>query len=178
MLIRIARSSDVPEITDESLYLRRREFLRQGALGLGVAAGSLWLPACGDAEEKPAPGAKPSEEITPFEDATSYNNFYELGTDKGDPKRNAGKLRVRPWSEMKRMTVDRTGVFLSPFAGRHWLEAYRGMRLLFETERGGARREKGAAAAEGGPPKAGGGGNRDQVVAFVETRLGRGSAGS
>lgn len=106
-----------------------------------------------------------------------FPTHYRL-TDESVEVRSIGMVRVRPWSEMKRMTVDRTGVFLSPFAGRHWLEAYRGMRLLFETERGGARREKGAAAAEGGPPMAGGGGNRDQVVAFVETRLGRGGAGS
>ncbi|HKW51405.1 MAG TPA: hypothetical protein VJQ53_06695 [Candidatus Eisenbacteria bacterium] len=62
--------------------------------------------------------------------------------------RSLGVSRVRPWTEMRRMTVDRTGVFLSPFDRRSWLEAYRGVRLLF-------------------------GGNRDQVVAFVEARIGR-----
>ena len=65
--------------------------------------------------------------------------------------RSLGVPRVRPWTEMRRMTVDRTGVFLSPFDRRSWLEAYRGVRLLF-------------------------GGNRDQVVAFVEARIGRGAA--
>ncbi|TMQ66607.1 MAG: hypothetical protein E6K79_01410 [Candidatus Eisenbacteria bacterium] len=65
--------------------------------------------------------------------------------------RSLGVSRVRPWTEMRRMTVDRTGVFLSPFDRRNWLEAYRGVRLLF-------------------------GGNRDQVVAFVEARIGRGAA--
>lgn len=66
--------------------------------------------------------------------------------------RTLGVVRARPWSEMRRATVDRTGVFLSPFATRSWLEAYRGLRLLF-------------------------GGNRDQVVAFVEARLGVSLAG-
>jgi sulfoxide reductase catalytic subunit YedY len=96
MLIRIARPGDVrtAEITDEALFLRRREFLRQGALGLGAAAGALCLPGCSRAAEE----APLVDEPTPFEDATSYNNFYELGTDKGDPKRNAGSLRVKPWS--------------------------------------------------------------------------------
>jgi hypothetical protein len=61
--------------------------------------------------------------------------------------RTLGVVRSRPWSEMRRATVDRTGVFLSPFGTRNWLEAYRGLRLMF-------------------------GGNRDQVVAFVEARLG------
>jgi hypothetical protein len=65
--------------------------------------------------------------------------------------RSLGVARVRPWTEMRRMTVDRTGVFLSPFERRSWLEAYRGVRLLF-------------------------GGNRDQVVAFVEARIGRSAA--
>jgi hypothetical protein len=60
--------------------------------------------------------------------------------------RALGVARARPWSEMRRATVDRGGVFLSPFEKRSWLEAYRGMRLPF-------------------------GGNRDQVVAFVETKL-------
>ncbi|MBI4364673.1 MAG: hypothetical protein HY568_04515 [Candidatus Latescibacteria bacterium] len=67
--------------------------------------------------------------------------------------RTLGVSRERPWSEMRRATVDRTGVFLSPFRMRHWLEGYRGLRLLF-------------------------GGNRDQVVAFVEARLGITLAGA
>lgn len=62
--------------------------------------------------------------------------------------RTLGVVRTRPWTEMRRATVDRSGLFLSPFEKRNWLEAYRGVRLLF-------------------------GGNRDQVVAFVETRLRR-----
>jgi hypothetical protein len=67
--------------------------------------------------------------------------------------RSLGVARVRPWTEMRRMTVDQTGIFLSPFEKRSWLEAYRGVRLLF-------------------------GGNRDQVVAFVEARLKSGTAAS
>jgi len=38
------------------------------------------------------------EAITPFKDATHYNNFYEFGTDKGDPAANAGSLKTEPWS--------------------------------------------------------------------------------
>lgn len=70
---------------------------------------------------------------------------YRL-TDEAIEVRSLGVTRSRPWSEMRRMTVDRTGVFLSPFEKRTWLEAYRGLRLLF-------------------------GGNRDQVVSFAEARL-------
>jgi len=64
----------------------------------------------------------------------------------------AASLGSRPWSEMRRATADATGVFLSPFEGRSWLEAYRGLRLLY-------------------------GGNRDQVLAFVAARLGKPVAG-
>ena len=39
-----------------------------------------------------------TEKINTFEDITGYNNFYEFGTDKGDPARYAGKLTVRPWT--------------------------------------------------------------------------------
>ena len=70
---------------------------------------------------------------------------YRL-TEEAIEVRSLGVTRSRPWSEMRRMTVDRTGIFLSPFEKRTWLEAYRGLRLLF-------------------------GGNRDQVVSFAEARL-------
>ncbi|HJS48052.1 MAG TPA: protein-methionine-sulfoxide reductase catalytic subunit MsrP, partial [Gemmatimonadales bacterium] len=44
------------------------------------------------------PGAAAGEELTPYEDVTGYNNFYEFGTSKDDPKRNAHTLRPRPWT--------------------------------------------------------------------------------
>ena len=70
---------------------------------------------------------------------------YRL-TEEALEVRSLGVTRARPWSEMRRMVVDESGVFLSPFERKHWLDAYRGVRLLT-------------------------GGNRDQVVAFVEARL-------
>jgi sulfoxide reductase catalytic subunit YedY len=91
------------EVTPEALWLRRREFL--GAALAGAA--SLALPACGRAEAPAAPAPSPvrapdgfatDEEPTPFETASAYNNFYEFGTDKGDPARRAGSLVTRPWS--------------------------------------------------------------------------------
>jgi sulfoxide reductase catalytic subunit YedY len=101
------RSFDEPpgrEITPPELYLRRRDFLRQAVLA-GTAAALVPGVACGaDAPRgEPIPGVVPGpfrtdEELTRFEDASSYNNFYELGTDKGDPVRNAHHLRTRPWS--------------------------------------------------------------------------------
>jgi sulfoxide reductase catalytic subunit YedY len=89
-------------VTAPQLYLRRREFIG-GALALGAAA-SVPSLACAEA----TPGRKlanvtPSafstdEPPTSFTDATTYNNFYELGTGKGDPVSNAAALRTQPWS--------------------------------------------------------------------------------
>jgi sulfoxide reductase catalytic subunit YedY len=115
MLIR--RPDPVParEVTDPGLWLRRRDLMR--AAGIALAAAALPQAACGaDAPAAPRlPGVKPGpfstdEEPTPFEDATRYNNFYELGTDKGDPASNAGRLRTRPWSVAVEGEVSKPGV--------------------------------------------------------------------
>jgi sulfoxide reductase catalytic subunit YedY len=104
MLIRRAPDLGSNDITDERLYRTRRDFIRAAA---GVAAGGLVAPgllaACrseraGAAAERAEAGVQRADELTPFEDVTTYNNFYELGTDKADPARNGGSLRVRPWT--------------------------------------------------------------------------------
>jgi methionine sulfoxide reductase catalytic subunit len=96
----IGRSSDIPssEITPESVYLDRRRFLRLGAAGaVGAAMAPASLVACTESEGAAADGEQ--EPLTPWEDVTTYNNFYEFGTDKGDPARYAPRLlRTRPWS--------------------------------------------------------------------------------
>jgi sulfoxide reductase catalytic subunit YedY len=88
MLIR--RPPDIPsrEITDEKLYWSRREWLASVGLGL---AGSLALPRRILAQQEQL---KP----TSYDIVTSYNNYYEFGTGKDDPKANAHTLRPRPWS--------------------------------------------------------------------------------
>ena len=95
------------EATPEGLWLRRREFLTLGAAG----ALGLSLPGRAPAASGPTGQALPvarrvdaagGESPTPWDDVTTYNNFYELGTDKADPARNAGTLRPRPWT----VTVD------------------------------------------------------------------------
>ena len=112
MLIRRNRFLESPEreATDWELYLRRREFV----VAAGIAAGALLLPGCGRAENSDAKdpkgeeassagvtspdGFRTSEEQTPFDKASSYNNFYEFGTDKEDPKENSGSFVPKPWS--------------------------------------------------------------------------------
>ncbi len=97
MLIR--RPNDIPasEITPAGIYLRRREILAGG-----LAAGAMAAAGSRGAIATPLTGAKSAfstdEKRTSRADATSYNNFYEFGTDKSDPAANAGKLTTSPWS--------------------------------------------------------------------------------
>jgi len=90
------------DATPEALYLRRREFLALGAAG---AAGLLFPRAASGGEPSGAALAAArriekagGEAQTPWDAVTTYNNFYELGTDKEEPARRAGSLRTRPWS--------------------------------------------------------------------------------
>jgi sulfoxide reductase catalytic subunit YedY len=105
----IKRPPDIAssEITPRSLYVRRRELLAGGAAAAtGLAFGAA---GCKSKRLEEAPrgpqlpdvkkGAVTTDEpLTPFKDVTTYNNFYELGTDKSDPAQNASALRTRPWS--------------------------------------------------------------------------------
>jgi sulfoxide reductase catalytic subunit YedY len=107
MLIRRAPDVKTSEITDERLYVDRRRFLQAaGAPLVGAAAASL-LPGTGLLRPAEAqtdiPGVRKGvytvdEKITPFEDITTYNNYYEFGPDKADPARYAGRLQTRPWT--------------------------------------------------------------------------------
>ena len=90
------------EVTEEGVYLRRRDFLKASlAAGAVATLPGLGAQAAVDGSPPLGPLGKSAfstdEERTPFEDATSYNNFYELGTDKRDPKRNAASLVTSPW---------------------------------------------------------------------------------
>ncbi len=108
------------EITDEALYLRRRELLQGGVAlaGAGLLAGLGW-PARARAAFDPVGLARleatlnasfsSDETRTDFEDVASYNNFYEFGLDKDDPVRNAQQLVTRPWSVAIEGEVARPG---------------------------------------------------------------------
>jgi len=108
MLIR--KSNDIPssEITPKATYLNRRAFMT-GAVVAGTAAlagqriATLFAPAASvHADSKlttvPSPLSTTGEQLTSLQDITHYNNFYEFGVDKGDPARNAGRLKTRPWT--------------------------------------------------------------------------------
>jgi sulfoxide reductase catalytic subunit YedY len=107
MLIRRAVDIKPSEITSETLYWNRREFMRMFAApavgaALASAAGATG-PSAAAAADAPLAGVRKSrfstdEPVNSFEDITGYNNFYEFGVDKEDPRRYAGRLKVRPWT--------------------------------------------------------------------------------
>jgi sulfoxide reductase catalytic subunit YedY len=81
------------DVTPRELYLGRRSFLA------GAAAAALAAPAASAATLKGAPSPYSIDDApTSYEDVTGYNNFYEFGLDKEDPKRYAGALTTDPWS--------------------------------------------------------------------------------
>ena len=95
------------EISPRAVYEQRRDFLarmaagaalfgwtRREALAQTARPGKLAALAAG---RSTIPGAVTMEKATSYADATSYNNFYEFGTDKSDPARHAGSLQTQPW---------------------------------------------------------------------------------
>jgi len=142
MLIKTSSTIPSSEITPESVYRSRRQFMK-GTVGLAMAAGAASLPQLSVAAEgkalrgghvpedlarsapapwwepkfsriKPAPESGPfvtDESITPYRDITSYNNFYEFGTNKGDPQANSGNMKVDPWSVAIEGEVAKPGVY-------------------------------------------------------------------
>ncbi len=115
MLIRTNRDGfdhPVPsEITPLAVYQDRRRLLQWMATGATGAALASWagreamaqtarpnklaaLPGVRSA----VPGAATMEKVTEYKDASTYNNFYEFGTDKDDPAKNAHTLKTTPWT--------------------------------------------------------------------------------
>jgi methionine sulfoxide reductase catalytic subunit len=107
MLIRKSADISSSEITSKADYLNRRTFITgvaaAGAAALAAERVKHWADsASARAAEKlqtvKSPLSLKGETPTSFEDITHYNNFYEFGTDKGDPARNAGAMHTRPWT--------------------------------------------------------------------------------
>jgi methionine sulfoxide reductase catalytic subunit len=115
------------EITPRAAYEGRRDMLKLLAGGAAGAVLASWAArdalaqatapgklAALKGEKSTVAGAQTMEKLTDYKDATSYNNFYEFGTDKGDPVRNAGSLKTRPW------TVEVEGLVKKP--GKYGIE--------------------------------------------------------
>ena len=100
------------EITPQAIYQRRRDLIKLMATGTAGATLAGWAGRQALAQTVPHPGklaalpgikssvagAMSMEKLTDYKDATTYNNFYEFGTDKSDPARNASTLVTKPWS--------------------------------------------------------------------------------
>lgn len=119
MLIKRATDIKPSEITPESIYLRRRELIR-GAVGMALLALPDFASGQDDnlagldfttADKLDNPAFTTDEALTPFEHVTHYNNFYEFGTDKGDPARYAGRLTTEPWTVKVTGEAAKSGTF-------------------------------------------------------------------
>ena len=119
MLIKTNRSGFIhtlgSEITPPSVYHGRRDLMKlmaTGAAGVAMAswasreafaqaAGAVVRPGKGAllaGAKSAVAGAMTVEKITDYKDASTYNNFYEFGTDKSDPALNAHTLKTKPWT--------------------------------------------------------------------------------
>jgi sulfoxide reductase catalytic subunit YedY len=102
------------EITPESAFVGRRELLAAAvAAGLlpSIMAEAATIPASGEfAGVAKWPGST-TEKANTFEEISSYNNYYEFGTDKSDPAQNAHTLKTSPWSVQVTGEAAKTGTF-------------------------------------------------------------------
>src|SRR5262245_32253702 len=103
MLVKRAPDIKSSEITDEKLYLNRRQFIQAaGTIGAGLGMASLALENEVAAQTPLANVRKgpfgTTKKMNSFHDITHYNNFYEFGIDKTDPAQNGHRLKTKPWS--------------------------------------------------------------------------------
>ena len=133
MIIRKKVEIRPSEITSPANYFNRRQFLRSSAMFGAVAGGSLIAgrslgAVIPEGELAKLENVEPSEFSTDepmnsYDDITTYNNFYEFGTRKDDPARNARDFEPRPWSIEVDGHAELTGTFdLEDFVKPHTLE--------------------------------------------------------
>lgn len=130
MTILIKKSADIlaSEITDKDVYLKRRQFLKRA----GLLTASASLPGLLSTDAVAATRKlknirksryKVDQPSTPYKDVTTYNNFYEFGTGKADPARNATRFVTRPWTVSIEGHARKTGTFdLDDIIRPHQLE--------------------------------------------------------
>jgi len=130
MLIRRPTDIASSEITPEDVYFNRRKFIRAaaaGAAGLALAPSALTAATEESPQEIPARfqnlRSELDERLNSYEDITTYNNFYEFGTDKSDPARNSGDFNPRPWTVEISGHCNKPGNYqLEDFLAPHRLE--------------------------------------------------------
>jgi sulfoxide reductase catalytic subunit YedY len=114
-MIKLKKSWEIPEseVTPEPLYRRRREFIKSA----GFIGGAMLLNPFSAANASYPVGdyrkgvISVDEEITEEEDATSYNNFYEFGTGKEDPKKNSTRFMTDGWTVEVGGACEKPGTF-------------------------------------------------------------------
>ena len=124
------RANDIKpsEITPEGVYMDRRNALKSAiALGLltgsGGNIGAATIPADDEFTDLVRWPDSPDQEANSWEDVTTYNNYYEFGTGKGDPAQNAHTLKTDPWSVEVTGEADRLGTYtLEDLLAPHTLE--------------------------------------------------------
>jgi sulfoxide reductase catalytic subunit YedY len=125
MLIKKASDIRSSEITDRQLYFDRRAFLRTAtgavAAGAGILAGADKLAAAG----VPAPHGRKLDSVKPsklsvdverekpntWDQITTYNNYYEFGTDKEAPSMLASRLKTEPWTVVVEGECNKKGTY-------------------------------------------------------------------
>src|SRR5215831_19815016 len=129
MLIKLAFEIPSSEITSENLYHNRREFIKTASTVLGIAAAGTIASACapGVVGAAGAPQAKgkydTTEKLTPLEDVTMFNNYYEFSTGKDDPSKNSRNFKPKPW------TVKVDGLVKKPNTSYGFDDLIKGMTL-------------------------------------------------
>ena len=114
------------DITSREVYEQRRELIKRLALGSAGLSLSSWAArdalaqtavarpgklAALPSTRSTASGGMTMEKLTAYQDVSTYNNFYEFGTDKSDPARNAHTLKTRPWTIAVEGEVKKPKVF-------------------------------------------------------------------
>jgi len=129
MIIRRPPDIASSEMTPEQVYVDRRSFIRLAAAGV---AGATMAPSALAAAERSTGRqqvryedmkSELGEPVNPYEDITTYNNFYEFGMGKSDPSRNSGRFKPKPWTVAVEGHVAKPGAYhLEDFLAPHKLE--------------------------------------------------------
>jgi methionine sulfoxide reductase catalytic subunit len=109
MILKVRKSYELAwsDVTPEAMYRSRREFIRTAAAGLIGAAAGTALAGCETSGTLEAQASLPAtknpkfiaaDKVNTYQEITTYNNYYEFGTGKGDPGKYAGTLTTRPWT--------------------------------------------------------------------------------
>ena len=99
MLIRRRKDLPASEITDERVYLDRREFMGMaGGLGRAAASGLIAPSLLACTRDAEGSSGRQEDRLTPYEHVTNYNNYYEFGTAKEDPAQYSKDFKPRPWT--------------------------------------------------------------------------------